>query len=57
MVKIMLTSGSMEVVGLLAVDLFGASRVDPGTWTTPVYADNLTEEEVQFAKSSFFCTT
>lgn len=41
--------GSMGAAGL-ACDLFGAGKVDAGSWMTPVYVNDITEEEYNTAK-------
>ncbi len=50
--NIEVTQGSMGVVAL-AVDLFGINRIDPGSWGTPVYVYDLTEDEYKFAIEFF----
>ena len=52
MKNIRLVPGSMGVAAH-AVDLFGAERVNPGSWTTPVWVTNLSDDEVMFAKEFF----
>ncbi len=49
MAKIMLIPGNMHTA-TLAIDLFGVTRVDPGTWTTPVFVENVSEEEIHVAQ-------
>lgn len=41
--------GSMGAAAL-AIDLFGADRVHPGSWNTPVYVVDVTDDEFQVAK-------
>jgi hypothetical protein len=47
--RIALTPGSMGLVSV-AIDLFGIDRVDPGTWTTPVYVRDVTADEISAAR-------
>lgn len=42
--RIALTPGSMGTVGL-AIDLFGISRIDPGTWLGPVFVHDVEDDE------------
>ena len=52
MFKITIYPGSMAVVSD-AIDLFGIDRVDPGSWTTPVWVKGLSEDEVKAARELF----
>ncbi len=52
MVRIMLTPGSMGIVKQ-AIDLFGIERVEPGHWMSPVWVNDLSEDEIKFAKEFF----
>ena len=51
--RIMLTPGSTGVAKH-AIDLFGIERVEVGSWMYPVYVNDLSEEEIEFAEK-FFC--
>lgn len=48
MQRIALIPGSMGAVGL-AIDLFGLSRIDPGTWPGPVFVNDVQEDELDAA--------
>lgn len=50
--RIGLTPGSMGVAKH-AIDLFTLERVEVGTWLSPVWVNNLSEEEVKFAEEYF----
>ena len=52
MMHIAIYPGSMGVAGH-AIDLFGAQRVNPGTWASPVYVNGLSKDEASFAKEFF----
>jgi len=52
MIHIAISPGSMGVVGH-AIYLFGAQKVNPGTWTSPVYVNGLSKDEASFAKEFF----
>jgi hypothetical protein len=47
-----ITNASMGICKL-AIDLFGVKRIDPGSWGTPVYVDELSQEEADFAIEFF----
>lgn len=42
----------MGVVAV-AVYLFGAEKVNPGSWVTPVWVEDITDEEVELAIEFF----
>ena len=47
--KISIYPGSMGACGL-AIDIFGIDRVNPESWATPIYVNDVSQEEIDIAK-------
>lgn len=52
MKKITLFPGTMEAIGQ-ALDIFGEKRVLVGDWNEPIRVNDLTTEEVTYARKFF----
>ncbi|MBI2626313.1 MAG: hypothetical protein HYW69_01830 [Candidatus Nealsonbacteria bacterium] len=52
MPRIMIVPGSMGAAKQ-AIGLFGIERVEIGTWMTPVWVNDLSEDEIVFAEEFF----
>lgn len=47
--KLIITPGSMSVVSI-CIDLFGIEKVEPNSWSQPVFVNNLSENDAASGK-------